>query len=75
MSALEELSDKLNEVYDLELIEGLTKIFNNVVVAYKELDDKVRSSGKVLGCREKCDELGEVEKEKEQAEYENYFVR
>ena len=85
MSALEELSDKLSEVYDLELVEELTKIFNNVVDAYKELDDAYRREtvksealekysgvGKEM-YREKCEELGEVEREKKQAEYDRDY--
>ena len=79
MSALEELSDKLNEVYDLELVEELTKIFNNVVDdAYKREVTKSEALEKYSGVgeemyRKKCEELGGVEREKEQAEYDRDY--
>ena len=76
MSALKELSDKLSEVYDLELVEELTEIFGGVVEEYEEMVDaykrevtksealeKYSGVGKEM-YREKCEELGEVERER-----------
>ena len=85
MSALKELSDKLSEVYDLELQEELTEIFGSVVEEYEEMNDaykrevtqsealkKYSSVGKKM-YHEKCEELGEVEREKKQAEYDRDY--
>ena len=69
MSALEELSNKISEVYDLELVEELTEIFGSVVEEYEEMVDaykqevtksealeKYSGVGKEM-YREKCEEL------------------
>ena len=85
MSALKELSDKLSEVYDLELVEELTEIFGSVVEEYEEMVDAYKrevTKSEALGeyssvgkkmYHEKCEELGEVEREKKQAEYDRDY--
>ena len=85
MSVLKKLSDEITEVYDLELQEELTEIFNDVVSKYKELIDACEqetNSLKVWGehftlgqkmYREKCDEFDKIEKEKKQVEYDRDY--
>ena len=82
---LERLSDKITEVYDLELQEELTEIFNDIVSKYKELTDACETEtirlkiwkeysdvGKKM-YHEKCDELDKVLKDKERAEYDRDY--
>ena len=85
MSTLKKLSDKICEVYDLELAEELTEIFNDIVSEYKGFIDACNESGGKLESRrkfcdvarkmyhEKCDELDKVLEEKEQAEYDRDY--
>lgn len=88
MSVLKRLSDKISEVYDLELQEELTEIFEGVVSEYEELIDayekktirlKIWKEYSDVGQRmyhEKCDELDKVLEEKEKVEYDrDYFEK
>ena len=70
---LEELSNKFNEVYDLELNVELTNIFVNLVKRVKEDNRKYFSLAKKLAeLQVRCEKL---EKEKEQAEYDKEYFR
>ena len=85
MSTLERLSDKISEVYDLELQEELTGIFKDVVDELWVLSaacereriklealEKCSDVQHEMYCK-KCDELDKVEEEKEQAEYDRDY--
>ena len=64
---LEKLSNKFNEVYDLELNAELTNIFVNLVKRIKEDNRKYFSLAKKLAALQVKYE--KLEKEKEQTEY------
>ena len=68
---LEELSGKLNEVYDPELQEELTNIFVNLVREVKEDNHKYFSLVRKLA--ELQVERERVEKERGQAEYDKEY--
>ena len=70
---LEELSNKFNEVYNLELNAELTDIFVNLVKQVKEDNRKYFGLAKKLAkLQVRCEKL---EKEKEQAEYDKEYFR
>ena len=70
---LEELSNKFNEVYDLELNAELTDIFVNLVKQVKEDNRKYFGLAKKLAeLQVRCEKL---ENEKEQAEYDKEYFR
>ena len=54
MSASERLSDKINEIYDMELIEEFSEIFNDVVDEYKELSDAYKRERVKLKALKNC---------------------